>query len=90
MRRETEVARLLRVLSPSPPTLGSWLASSELAPDSYLTDGDRLFRLASRFDPAASPPLAMLEDCRTLEVETYLPYELCSMRLRLVRAAGRG
>jgi hypothetical protein len=57
------------------------------AAGSYVTDGLRLFRVVS---PLASGPeleTAELEDCLTLEVETYSPGELWAMRLVLVRSA---
>jgi hypothetical protein len=78
------------VLSFSSSRARSWLPTSGLAPDSYLTDGVRLFRLVSPFDPAANPPFAMLEDCTTLVTSPYLPHELSAMHLRLVRAGDRG
>jgi hypothetical protein len=52
---------------------------------SYVTDGRRLFRVVS---PLAAPPdleVAELEDCMTLETDSYSPGELWAMRLVLVR-----
>ena len=58
----------------------------ELRPDSYLTDGLRLFRVVMRFEAGSEPVAAQLEDCMTLEVRAYGPAELYDMGLRLVRA----
>jgi hypothetical protein len=63
--------------------------SREMAPGAYLTDGRRLFRLLDAFDPNATCPFAVLEDCATLRSTPYLPDELYAMRLRLVRAGAR-
>jgi hypothetical protein len=51
----------------------------------YVTDGRRLFRVVS---PLAAPPdleVAELEDCMTLETDSYSPGELWAMRLVLVK-----
>lgn len=56
-------------------------------PDSYLTDGERLFRVIARIGEDECGGLASLEDCRTLEVSTYLPDELVGMALRPVHPA---
>jgi hypothetical protein len=53
---------------------------------SYLTDGQRLFRVVAPFPPAQESATALLEDCLTLEVTPFSPDELYEMRLRLVRA----
>jgi hypothetical protein len=50
----------------------------------YVTDGRRLFRVVSLFDPDASPA-AELEDCMTLEIERYSPDDLFGMALRPVQ-----
>ena len=55
----------------------------------YVTDGRRLFRVVS---PLAAPPDAQsadLEDCKTLEVDSYSASELWAMRLVLVKAPHR-
>jgi hypothetical protein len=56
---------------------------------SYLTDGQRLFRVVTPFSPYDESPVGLLEDCRTLEVTPFSPDELCEMGLSLVRV-GRG
>jgi hypothetical protein len=58
-----------------------------LRPDSYLTDGRRLFRVVSPFAAGKEHLCASLEDCLTLEVRTYSPAELREMRLRDVPTA---
>ena len=60
--------------------------SEELAPDSYLTDGERLLRVISRFQADAHGAFTSLEDCLTLEVRPYTLRELSAMQLRAVRA----
>ena len=59
--------------------------SAPLAPDGYLTDGHRLFRVVSQCAADAGRVFASLEDCLTLEVQAYAPGELYAMRLRPVR-----
>ena len=54
---------------------------------SYLTDGWRLYRVVEPLDPDAEPSLARLEDCLTLEVNSYTPDELWEMDLELVRVS---
>lgn len=44
-----------------------------LAPDSYVTDGDRLFRVVSQFTTVGDNVFASLEDCLTLEVRPFAP-----------------
>lgn len=56
----------------------------QLAPGSYLTDGQRLFRVTSLFVNGRSM-LASIEDCLTLETRAYADSELGTMRLRRVR-----
>jgi hypothetical protein len=51
----------------------------------YVTDGRRLFRIVSLFEPNSSA-VAELEDCMTLEIERYSPDDLFGMRLRPVRS----
>lgn len=71
------------------PPIGSLIrrpARSEvLAPGHYLTDGVRLFRVVSRFTSHDENASASLEDCYTLEIESYSPDELYSIGLRQVR-----
>ncbi len=57
-------------------------------PDDYLTDGRRLFRVVSQLADGARQGFCSLEDCSTLEVDTYLPGELATMGLRPVQLAG--
>ncbi len=54
----------------------------------YLTDGRRLFRVVSQLNAGTGQVLTELEDCLTLQAQTYAPRELHAMRLRSVRAAG--
>lgn len=69
----------------STPLLMRWSAPPPVAPhDHYLTDGSRLFRVVCGFDPRAQKPLATLEDCLTLSLETHSPVALASMQLRVV------
>jgi hypothetical protein len=70
----------LAPLRPHPPP-------APLQPDSYLTDGRRLFRVVSPFAAGTEHVRAFLEDCLTLEVRAYSPAELHGMRLRGVRSA---
>jgi hypothetical protein len=77
----------LMALAPlrSPPrraALAEWLA-----PDSYFTDGRRLFRVVSQIAAGEDSGFAALEDCRSLEVHSYLQGELAGMRLRPVHPA---
>ena len=57
---------------------------------SYLTDGQRLFRVVTQLAPRHDSPFALLEDCHTLEVRPFSPDELHGMRLRLVRTGAAG
>jgi hypothetical protein len=52
-------------------------------PMRYVTDGRRLFRVVSLFDPN-SDAVAELEDCMTLEIGRYSPDDLYRMGLRPV------
>lgn len=61
--------------------------SAHLAVDSYLTDGHRLLRVVSQFDPHSEFAFAALEDCASLEVRAYSPCELAALRLHPVRAS---
>lgn len=54
---------------------------------SYLTDGRRLFRVASRLDAGCKQVLVALEDCLTLEIRGYSLSELDEMELSAVRTA---
>jgi hypothetical protein len=53
---------------------------------SYLTDGQRLFRVVRQFSPSDELPVGLLEDCHTLEVTPFSPDELCELGLSVVRA----
>lgn len=55
------------------------------SPTRYVTDGRRLFRVISLFDPSTNPAVAELEDCMTLSTHSYSPDELFRMGLRPVR-----
>jgi hypothetical protein len=56
----------------------------DLAPDRYLTDGRRLFRVAARFVNDGSI-LVVIEDCATLDAHAYAAVELLPMDIRPVR-----
>jgi hypothetical protein len=58
-----------------------------LLPDSYLTDGRRLFRVIAQFAARGDRKTASLEDCFTLEVQAYSAAELAAMKLRSVTTA---
>jgi hypothetical protein len=58
--------------------------SEQLAPDNYITDGHRLFRVVSQFAADERHRFASLENCLTLEVQAYSPGELAAMKLRPV------
>jgi hypothetical protein len=78
-------------MATSPRNLFKWGgagAAGPFAADQYLTDGRRLFRVVSRFDPRSAEGFAVLENCFTLDVDTYTPDELFAMELRTVRRAG--
>ena len=62
--------------------------SERPTPGSYLTDGKRLLRVVSKFEPDSSSMFASLEDCLTLEVRPYSPGELSAMALRPVSTPG--
>jgi hypothetical protein len=57
--------------------------------DRYLTDGERLFRVVEPFaiSEADAHVFMLLEDCMTLEVQSYSPQQLYGMHLRLLAAA---
>jgi len=59
------------------------LRSRDLAPDHYLTDGRRLFRVASSFVNDGSV-LVVVEDCLTLDARAYTAAELEPMGVRPV------
>lgn len=73
-------------LAPLRPLSGRTARSERLVPDSYLTDGRRLFRVVSQFAAGGERRLASLEDCLTLGVQAYAPGELSAMELRPVHA----
>src|SRR5690242_5516239 len=65
---------------------GAHLNQRQLIPGSYLTDGQRLFRVLSRLVNGRST-LVSIEDCLTLETRAYAASELGTMPLRPVRGA---
>ncbi len=71
-------------LAPLRSLSGQTARSEPLAPDSYVTDGRRLFRVVSQFAAGEEHRFASLEDCLTLEVRAYAPGELAAMKLRPV------
>jgi hypothetical protein len=66
-----------------------WIAGRELLPGSYLTDGCTLFRVTSRLAVTRNELLISLEDCRTLEIQSYASSELGLIGLQPVRASER-
>jgi hypothetical protein len=62
----------------------SRLRVRDLAPDRYLTDGRRLFRVVARFVNDGSI-LVVIEDCATLDARAYAATELLPMDVRSVR-----
>ena len=56
----------------------------DLAPDRYLTDGRRLFRVVTRFVNDGSI-MVVIEDCATLDARAYATVELVPMDVRPVR-----
>jgi hypothetical protein len=55
-------------------------------PGSYITDGYTLFRVVEQFGAPGQRASAMLEDCVTLEVNSYTVREIDRMALWVVRA----
>jgi hypothetical protein len=77
-------------LAPLRGSSGPTAPSEPFLPDSYLTDGRRLFRVAAQIATGEGHTFASLEDCLTLEMQAYAPGELATMKLRLVSTpAGR-
>jgi hypothetical protein len=59
-----------------------------LCPDTYMTDGIRLFRVvATLLDPWRGGEAAELEDCLTLRMTHYSAYALANLRLERVAVA---
>jgi hypothetical protein len=86
MRPDSMLARLRPMPLPFSKTIRRSPQSHRVpAGDSYLTDGQRLFRVVNRFPPRHESPIALLEDCHTLEVTPFSPDELYEMGLRPVR-----
>ena len=56
----------------------------------YLTDGRRLFRVVAPLGSLDRPDMAILEDCKTLELVTFTAEELGSMPLTSVIGAPAG
>lgn len=50
----------------------------------YVTDGKRLFRVVRRLRPDRGAAPAVLEDCLTLELQSYAAADLWEMGVRLV------
>jgi hypothetical protein len=64
-------------------------ATDPYAADGYFTDGFELYRLARWLRRTSEPPLAALEDCRTLHVTLLERGDLLELALRPVaRGAG--
>ena len=59
----------------------SWTAGT------YVTDGQRLFRVMSPLSRPWRRSIAVLEDCRTLATGAYTAEELWHMALRRVKSA---
>lgn len=85
MRGESADAKL-PAMSVSSRLLVGWRAAEPAGfiPGDYLTDGERLLRVVSRFDPRAEHKFAVLEDCLTLEIDAYTTDALAAMALRPV------
>lgn len=75
-----------RVVSLSLRRCGAHVNQRQLIPGSYLTDGQRLFRVLSRLVNGRST-LVWIEDCLTLETRAYAASELGTTRWRPVRSA---
>ena len=63
---------------------------TDIQPSAYLTDGRRLFRVISGFESAPAEPVAILEDCRTLQVAARSPEDLVDMGMYVVRGPRAG
>jgi len=74
-------------LAPFRASSGPTATAERFTPDSYVTDGQRLFRVVSAYGEQRR--FASLEDCLTLEVHAYAPGELGAMKLRSVNAMAR-
>ena len=55
-----------------------------VATGTYLTDGERLFRVERGFADPEAHGLALIEDCRTLETYVFSADELCTQQLEFV------
>lgn len=90
MRPDSAAGKVLAMLPPFRKMIQHYLEGMPgHQAGSYLTDGQRLFRVVTPFSPYDESPVGLLEDCRTLEVTPFSPDELCEMGLSLVRV-GRG
>lgn len=92
MARRPERAKIGRMLSRAGEIGGIAVGPARAEPDArdaYLTDGCRLFRVVEpfRISEADAHVFMSLEDCMTLEVQSYSPQQLYGMRLRPVTAA---
>lgn len=76
-------------LTPLRPLFARTARSPQLLPDSYLTDGRRLFRVITQFAAGEQCRSASLEDCLTLKVKAYSAAELAAMKLRPVATVER-
>ena len=56
-----------------------------VATGAYLTDGERLLRVERGFADPEAHGLAMLEDCRTLEIYVVSAHELLTLEIHPVR-----
>jgi hypothetical protein len=83
---------IIKPLVRSPAPVGARSANSAADPysaDGYFTDGFDLYRLARWLRRTSEPPLAALEDCRTLHVTLLEREDLVELALRPVaRDAG--
>jgi hypothetical protein len=87
MRPDPVLARLWPMPLPFSKTVRRLPQPEQIpAGDSYLTDGQRLFRVVTQLPPRHGSPFALIEDCHTLEVRAFSPDELYEMGLRPVRA----
>jgi hypothetical protein len=67
-------------LTRSPEPLAAGPASPR-GDGTYLTDGRRLFRVVAPLRSLDRPDLAILEDCKTLNLAAFTAEEMRSMRL---------
>jgi hypothetical protein len=70
--------------SPETPATGP---GSPHGDGAYLTDGRRLFRVVAPLRSLERPDMAILEDCKTLNLVAFTADELSSMRMTPVTPA---